>query len=799
MTAIDTSQFGQMIRKFRLAAALSQEELAERSGISARAVSDLERGLRSAPRPETVRMLADGLELEGVDRALFLAAARPESLGPPARADSGSTTGRSERTTVVPLNLQPLPVPPTRLIGREQIVDQVSALLGSDDGRLITLVGPGGVGKTRLGLAIAGAVSFNFAEGAALVDFSPIVQADQVPGAIAKALGIATETGETPLDSLRLSLQNRSLLLVLDNLEHLLESASVVSELLASCPRLRVLVTSRARLRLRGEHVLHVDPLEIPILPVNDSPASLEALAANPAMRLFLDRAQEAAFDFALTDQNAQPIRDICRRLDGLPLAIELAAARIGPLSPTALLARLEHSLGILTEGARDAPGRQQTLRATIAWSYDLLSPAEQAFFRKASIFVGSFTLEAAEAVAIEEGDDALGIVSSLVEKNLIRQNENADGEVRFSMLETIREFGLELLGEDGEERHTRDRHFDCYLRLSRDFDNAFLTAQDEIRWIAHMDLEAENVRSALRWARGNGDLAAVILLLTAASISYWTSRPHDQEIAQIVSEGLASEPPVPTDALVRAHFLAAWQAGETGDFERAFAHAAASLNAASASGAPEDVGLALLVLGIASEWSGDCERSTAAHRESLAAFRKTPSLEVLVAFASEELGHKLLLCGDVEEGVRLIDEAIQIHQRLGSVNGMSMATGMRGNAARIQGDAILARRLFRQSIELSERLGDRAFVLGAVVGVAGVELMETRPEQAARMLGSVDAARESLGLKRVAHPLHSRQIVTAVRERLGEDQYQALYLEGRSIPYDQLIADALASPRPDA
>ena len=383
MATTSTSTFGALLRHHRLAAGLTQEALAERAGVSARGVQDLERGVRLAPRAETLRLLADALALDGAARAGLIAAAHPELISPP--------TARA-----VPLRQAALPVPATPLVGREGDVAAACALLRRPEVRLLTLTGPGGVGKTRLALAVAAELAGDFADGVAWIELAPTRDPALVPAVLAGVLGVR-ESGERPLaELLALALADRQLLLVLDNLEHLLAAAPLLAQLLAVGPHLTLLTTSRVRLRLRGEQELPVLPLALPAATEIVQPP-LAGLAGVAAVRLFVERAGEVHHEFALTPENAPAVAAICRRLDGLPLAIELAAARVKLLPPAALLARLERRLPLLTGGARDLPPRQQTMRDTIAWSYDLLSEPEQTLFRHLAVFTGGCTLEAAE------------------------------------------------------------------------------------------------------------------------------------------------------------------------------------------------------------------------------------------------------------------------------------------------------------------------------------------------------------------------------------------------------------------
>ena len=358
-----------------------------------------------------------------------------------------------------------LPRQPTPLIGREREVGEVAELLRSESVHLVTLTGPGGVGKTRLGLQAAADLLDAFPDGVFFVELAPVTDPALVPSTVARVLGVRAEAGESVVATLEDFLRNRRLLLLLDNVEHLLPAASLVSDLLRACPNLKVLATSRTPLRLRGEREFVIAPLA---LPVPQRRPDLTALEQNTAVRLFVARAQEVKVDFALTPDNAATIAETVRRLDGLPLALELAAARLRILTPAALLARLDRRLPLLTGGSQDLPDRQKTLRATIAWSVDLLPGDQQVLLRRLAVFAGGATLEAVEAVC-DGNNDALDGLTGLVEQSLVRQRAERDDEPRFTMLETIREFALEQLRDSGEERTVREAQAAWSLsRLSR-------------------------------------------------------------------------------------------------------------------------------------------------------------------------------------------------------------------------------------------------------------------------------------------------------------------------------------------
>ena len=384
--------------------------------------------------------------------------------------------------------MRAVPIPPTQLIGRDDAVARIRDLLRDRNVRLITLTGQGGVGKTRVGIAVAESVSADFPDGVVFVDLSPLTNPAMVVTAIAEALSITSVANRSMGETLALVLEQRSILLLIDNFEHLLSAATVIADLLGGCRNLKILVTSRERLHLRGEHVVLVKPLELPPVSSEWANASLSDIANIPAVRLFLNRAQEVSFGFSLTDENAQVVCEICRRLEGLPLAIELAASRVRLLGPAALLTRLDSRLSALTEGARDAPARQQTMRDTIGWSYDLLTDEEQALFRQLAVFSGGIAPSAAASIASVQHDlevDPLFGIDLLVEKSLVSEIPGPLGRPRFVMLEIIREFAQDRLALAGEEHATRQAHAQWFLDLAVVAEGDLRYGKDQVIWFA--------------------------------------------------------------------------------------------------------------------------------------------------------------------------------------------------------------------------------------------------------------------------------------------------------------------------
>jgi predicted ATPase/DNA-binding CsgD family transcriptional regulator len=606
-----------------------------------------------------------------------------------------------------------LPAQLTPLIGREHEVAEACILLRSPDVRLVTLTGTGGVGKTRLALQVAAGLLDDFPDGVSFVPLAPISDPDLVVPTIAQALDVKESGTRSMLDLLKAFLKDKHLLLVLDNFEQILPAAPHLTDLLTSCPELKLLVTSRAVLHVQGEHEFSVPPLALPDL---KQLPPIGALSHYAAVALFLQRARVVKPTFEVTPANARLIAEICAHLDGLPLALELAAARIKLLTPQALLARLEHRLQVLTGGTQDAPTRQQTLRNTIDWSYHLLTPSEQHLFRRLSVFVGGCTLEAIEVLyKVLDGKltNVFDTVASLLDKSLLQQTEYEDDEPRFGMLETLREYGLEALEASEEMEAVRQAHATYYLALVEQAEPELDGPQQAV-WREHLEQEYGNLRAAIQWSLKQGkagDSMEMALRLGGALSEFWSVRGYRSEGRSILDRALAGSKGARTPVRAKALVTAGELALGLGDREGAESLFEESLTLYKGFGDARGMAHVLNGLGRIAVDKGELRIARSLYEQALVLQREMGD-KVDVAWSLHDLAYLAFDRGEYTEARTLFEESLAIQQELGNTRGIAWS---RAGLAQVlflsQGHHATTRAQFEECLEIFRESGDKVGV----------------------------------------------------------------------------------------
>jgi predicted ATPase/DNA-binding XRE family transcriptional regulator len=776
--------FGDLLREHRLARGLTQEQVAERAGLSREAISLLERGGRRAPHRATIALLAKTLKLSEAERARLLATA------PKQREQVAATTSVLQGPSLT------LPTPLSSFIGREQEIIRVQELLLAN--RLVTLSGPGGIGKTRLALAVALSLLPRFADGAWLVELAALAEGELVPHATAAAIGVREVPGQPLLMTVAAALQAKHAVLVLDNCEHVIDaSARLAGFLLGSCPDLRVLATSREALGIGGEVVWRVPSLAGP---TRNQPLIPEHVLASDAARLFVERAQAADSGFALTSQNAPVVAQICWRLDGIPLALELAAARVRALMVERVAARLDDQFRLLTAGSRTALPRQQTLRATIDWSHDLLTDAERLLFRRLAVFAGGCTLEAVEAIGVGDGiasEDVLDLLSQLVGKSLLELDREGDAEW-YRLLETVRQYAYDRLVASGEAVAIRDRHRDWYAAFTEEATRGILGREQGV-WLRRLDREYANVRAALGWAIERAAVT-VALRLGPALTNYWQARGQYDEGREWLDRMLALPlgPPSETPnevsvARARALVNAGILHSTLGEFVSARALYEESLQLARAIGDWADAALALTRLAQASARHGDQQSVLAQFEDAVLLRRELGDSWELALTLQEYGGTTLFVFNDAARASPLLAESIECFLRAGDRWSASWPLGMLGWADVQLRAPERARAELAESLAIAREVGDLTFLPVLLEYFAGLATAEDKPARAQRLVGAAKMLRTRFGVP----PWHWSSspaifpLLESSRRTLGNEA-QVVEDEGSAMTLEQAVAYAL-------
>ncbi len=771
------SAFGRLLKRLRLGADLTQEELAERAGVSTRLISDLERGIVQHSRRDTVEMLADGLGLEGTERATFSALARRRAAA------------ISPETGFAPAPLANLPPQPNDIIGREREISATTSLLLQPETRLLTLTGPGGVGKTRLAIEAGAQASTAFSDGVVFIELTPLRDPRLVMPAIARALQLPGEE-EPTVDDVARELDERHVLLLIDNLEHLVDAAVEIAQLVERCPRLKVLATSRQLLRIRFEREYPVGPL-----------------TRSQAVQLFVQRAEAARPDIKPTSDYMEEVAAIVTRLDGLPLAIELAAGRMRLLTPGDLLSRLDRSLPLLTSGPRDTPQRQHTLRSTIDWSYDLLSPAERQVFSWLAVFAGGFTLNAAEFVVrcTDMEQDTLETISSLVDKNLI-ENWRADADKgiepagtsnRFRMLETIREYALERLDNSNDRDEARKQHAKWCADLAKRSEDG-LNSPEQVAWLNRLIRENDNFRAALTWtiSAGEADLA---LQIAGWLLRFWATSGQFVEARRWYESVLALESPF--ESIPRAKTLLGVQVISyfQGNYDSAQAYGEEALRLYTALDDPTGIGSSYGNLGLLADAREDYVRATELYERALAIFREIDDRKH-TQFMLGNLGLIAHLQGDQDRAADLLEESLALSRELGDVSSIAINLSNLGSVAHARHDLDTASAYQHEALALRRTLNNPSAMTRSFDHLAAVASTRREYQRAARLFAAAEALRAELGTSLQPNDREvNRPYIEAARDALGDARFASAWETGATMPLDEVTTYALEDDRTTA
>ncbi|MBK8782628.1 MAG: tetratricopeptide repeat protein [Anaerolineales bacterium] len=777
--------FGYWLRLKRKALDLTREALADRVGCSVSTIRKVEDEERR-PSAQIAELLAEIFKIPTTERTAFLRFARGDWSSAPSLGDE-EAPWRVSTPEILQQPRSNLPATFTSLIGRDKDIVAVQDYLTNPDIRLVTLIGAPGIGKTRLGIASASKSLADFPDGVFFVALAPLDQPSLIPSAIAQALGFVEKSDLPGEKRLMEGIGNKRMLFVLDNCEHLIgDVARLAASLLSSCSRLKILTTSREALQIPGEWLYSVPALD---MPKEKSVVNIETISEFPALVLFAERARAARSDFALNAKNIWAVASICSQLDGLPLAIELIAARVKTLSIEQIATRLDNRFALLTSGSRIAPSRQQTLRATLDWSYELLTESERELFRQLSVFVGGFTLEALESVALLDlNQSILDALSRLVDKSLlfVEQREN----VRYQLLEPIRQYARDKLNETRESNLIQDRHLNYYLRVAEDAE-PYLFGAGQQDWKNRLELDHDNLRVALAWSLESNQIEAG-LKMAGALAWFWHSKGHLSEgnlwLEKFLASGIGTQGKERAKALRASSILST----DTGDYIRARAFAESSIKLYREIGDNRGAGLVLADLGASLHYGGKEEEALESFEESLRLLRATGE-RWGIAYAQVLLGDTWFRMGDTTRAATSWEESLRLTQELGDHYLMAWSLGGLADVARLRADYKRATGMFKEALSLYQSSGDKfgpPFSLEAL-GLVAAALGDAK--RAARLWGAASAWREA---SNEPLPLTFQKdyaaSITQARTQLGEKVYASAWSEGHGMSPEQAIALAL-------
>ncbi len=730
--------------------------------------------------------LPEGISLRdlGVHRLKDLA--HPQRLFQIVTADLPSDFPALQSPDRIPNNL---PAQLTSFIGREREIGEVKRLLSTT--RLLTLTGVGGAGKTRLALEVGAEVLAQFRDGVWLAELATLAEPTLVAQTVAAALRVREQPGRPILATLSNFLEHKDLLLVLDNCEHLVaESAHIADRLLRASPHLRILVTSREPLGIAGETCWRVPSLSLP--DVRRLPAP-ENLTRYEAIRLFVERAVAAEPAFTLSQPNVQAIAWVCHKLDGIPLAVELAAARVKEMSVQEIAARLDDRFRLLTGGSRAAHPRHQTLRAAMDWSFYMLSEPERAVFRRLSAFSSGFTLEAAEAVCAGDGverSEVLNLVALLVDKSLVLVDDRG-GETRYRLLETVRRYGREKLLEAEETANVRRRHRDWCLGLAERAEPE-LVRSEQSAWLERLEAEHDNFREALEWSLEETDKDPGLRLAGALRL-FWSVRGYLSEARGRLERALSGSSRTPTSARAKALYAAGYVANFQHDYEQAVALAEASLAQSQELGEKQGIARSHFLLGFIALGQGEYARATAHLQQSMTLSRELNDKRG-IGISLNMLGEVARGQGDYAAAHALYGEDLALRRELGDERGIGIELHNLGYVALHEGDCARAGELFKESLGIRLKLGHKVGIAYCLAGLAAVAETRNQPEPAAKLLGAAETLLVTIGAD-MDWPdrLEYDRTVSALRTAMGDATFEAALREGRVVPLEQAVELALS------